>query len=85
MVVCKPHHCENGDRLWYKDTGSPYQPWHRNHGPAIERSDGSKEWWLMDKQVAVENTPERHSEVLARYFSAISPIYSRFGPRPDNP
>lgn len=34
-----------GPKYWYKQ-GKP----HREDGPAIERTDGSKEWWVEDKQ-----------------------------------
>ena len=91
MAASKPHHCENGDRLWSKDTGSPWHPWHRVHGPAIERADGSKQWWIMDKQVAVEDSPARYERVVYDNYRnvlldrPVQPIWTRFGPRPDNP
>ena len=36
------HYPHSGARLWNDRTGLPY----RTGGPALERTDGSKEWWL---------------------------------------
>lgn len=36
---------ENGDTRWYNLDGKC----HRTDGPAIERSDGSSEWWIDGK------------------------------------
>jgi hypothetical protein len=30
--------------------------WHRWNGPAIERVDGSKEWWELGRLKAVEDS-----------------------------
>jgi hypothetical protein len=36
---------ENGDKYWYVN-----DQLHRYDGPAVERSDGSREWWLNNKR-----------------------------------
>ncbi len=50
---------ETGSRYWFKNnkfTKDPKGlPWnwgelHRVNGPALERADGTKEWWLNDKR-----------------------------------
>ena len=44
---------------WYKDAKMTIR--HRVGGPAIEWSDGRKEWWLDGKQV----TQEQHKKLTA--------------------
>ena len=37
---------KNGNRLWKNEEGKL----HRDNGPAIERSDGTKQWWVNEKK-----------------------------------
>ena len=36
----------NGNKYWYNDKGQ----YHREDGPAVERTDGTKEWWVNGKR-----------------------------------
>jgi hypothetical protein len=36
-----PHITSNGDKRWYDSNGY----FHRDNGPAIEHTDGSKQWY----------------------------------------
>jgi len=48
MEESKSYICNNGNTIWYLPSkGKDY--WHRTNGPAIERIDGSKGWWVDDK------------------------------------
>ena len=38
----------NGDKYWYRN-----DQLHREDGPAVERADGDKEWWLNGQLVVV--------------------------------
>jgi hypothetical protein len=42
---CELHERLNGDRLWYRNGLL-----HREDGPAIERKDGIKAFWINGKQ-----------------------------------
>ena len=37
-------------KVWYNERGQ----FHREDGPAIEDANGSKQWWLNDKQYTEE-------------------------------
>lgn len=41
----------DGDKWWYKD-----DELHRTDGPAVERADGSKVWFLYDQFLGVDDT-----------------------------
>lgn len=40
---------KNGARRWYRDGRL-----HREDGPAIERADGTREWWLFGRRYETE-------------------------------
>lgn len=37
---------ESGNRFWYNEDGD----FHREDGPAVERSNGNKEWWINGRR-----------------------------------
>jgi hypothetical protein len=47
---------ENGNKVWRNSSGQ----FHREDGPAIERTDGSKEWW-MNNHLHRTDGPARES------------------------
>ena len=46
-----------GSKFWYLN-----DEYHREDGPAIEDSDGSKEWWLNGVEVSEEEHKRRTSK-----------------------
>tara|TARA_R110000868_G_scaffold46524_1_gene153593 strand:- start:308 stop:499 length:192 start_codon:yes stop_codon:yes gene_type:complete len=49
--ICEIDSC--GDKYWYLN-----DKLHRENGPAIERADGTKEWWYHDKQIHCKDNRE---------------------------
>ena len=50
---------ENGDKTWKNPAGQ----YHRTDGPAIERADGTKEWWFKDKKISEEEYNSKDFQV----------------------
>ena len=46
---------KNGTKRWYLN-----DELHREDGPAVEHTDGGKEWWLHDKLVHPEQIVDYH-------------------------
>jgi hypothetical protein len=56
---------ENGDRFWYRHLSD--NTFHRTDGPAIEYSNGGREWWLNGERIDCSSQKE-----FERYLNLIS-------------
>ena len=50
--------CENGDKFWYQN-----DKLHRLDGPAMEWSDGSKDYWIEDEKYSYEDWKKKVEEI----------------------
>lgn len=57
--------CEDGSRFWFR---GGYHIKHREDGPAVEYSNGNKEWWYMGEKLNCHSQKEFESYLKNKVF-----------------